>query len=179
MTNRESLCCAVSRWLDDGGAPRHPDAARLLDHASRCASCGAATAAARAVEALLEEASQVPAGFADAVMARIAVDALTAAPGAQPEPVRAAWWREVWRSPEVAGGFAAGVVTAGVLPLLASALAKGDVRRDLAHQWNGVRLVLEAHPAAMAGAVCIGVLVAIPLARGCYRWASEPRAGRR
>ena len=69
-------CDGVERWLNDGMPPR--DAAEARSHARRCAGCAQAVADAVALEAMLATAATTarpaPAGFTDAVMARVAAE---------------------------------------------------------------------------------------------------------
>jgi hypothetical protein len=100
-------CTAFEAWLDEGLPPAAEREA--LAHAGTCAGCAAALASARAVEAALVEslgdapsaiaADRAPAGFAAAVIARIAdaesvqvgASASVRAPVFLPAPVLA-WW---------------------------------------------------------------------------------------
>ena len=66
-------CLAFERLLDEGAPDRLP--AEALAHARECEACARSLARARSLEQALEahfsEAPEVPAGFADRVMARV------------------------------------------------------------------------------------------------------------
>ena len=64
-------CETFIRWLDDG----RPEADRVaaLAHGGSCASCAEQLAAAEAIDTLLVGAPAAPRGFADRIMARVAV----------------------------------------------------------------------------------------------------------
>lgn len=108
-------CDGVERWLNDGMPSR--DAAAARAHARRCDACARATEDAVALDAMLAKAATAtrpaPAGFTDAVMARVDAERDVArAPGrvaaatapADAGPVRAGtpWWLVLASEPAAA-----------------------------------------------------------------------------
>jgi len=100
-------CDGVERWLNEGMPSR--DAAAARAHARGCDACARAIADAVALEAMLatmgRSAPPAPAGFTDAVMARIdmerqAGEAGAAAVGAP--AVKAPWWLVIASEPAAA-----------------------------------------------------------------------------
>jgi len=119
-------CDGVERWLNEGMPARGLAAAQA--HARRCPGCDQAIAAAVALEAMLADAAtrtpSAPAGFTDAVMARIDAEPMTAR--AQAAPVTAPpWWLVLAAEP------AAAVALAVVPAVLAIALYLPSVRDAL------------------------------------------------
>ncbi len=172
-----SFCVRVERWLDGGAPGEAPDATRLHTHIATCAPCARAWDAHRAFEAWVEQPAPPAVHFADAVMARIAVDTLTR-PAATPEAAPApAGWRDVWRSPEVAGGFLAGFLVAAVaLPFVLGDGGRAGLAREALDRLGGLLQDAVGEPLAGAALACAGVVLAIPVARACYRWAAGLRA---
>lgn len=117
-------CDGVEQWLNDGMPSRGAAAAR--SHARRCAACDQAIAAAVVLETMLGgmKTAMAPAGFADAVMARI--DAEPATSRAEAAPVAAPpWWLVFAAEP------AAAVALAVVPTVLAIAFLVPSVRDAL------------------------------------------------
>jgi hypothetical protein len=120
-------CDGVERWLNDGMPPR--DAAAARAHARGCDACTRAIADAIALEAALatmgRSAPPAPAGFTDAVMARIEVERVAAGVGATAAGASAAktpWWLVIASEP------AAAVALALVPAIAAIALFVPSVR---------------------------------------------------
>lgn len=120
-------CDGVERWLNDGMPPR--DAAAARAHARACDACTRAIADAIALEAALatmgRSAPPAPAGFTDAVMARIEVERVAAGVGATAAGASAAktpWWLVIASEP------AAAVALALVPAIAAIALFVPSVR---------------------------------------------------
>ena len=105
-------CDGVERWLNDGMSPR--DAAAARAHARGCDACARAIADAGALEAMLatmgRSAPPAPAGFTDAVMARIDVERETVgvsataagATGIGAMVAKAPWWLALASEPAAA-----------------------------------------------------------------------------
>jgi len=106
-------CSEFERWLDAGEPPALAPA--MLAHAAACARCAGSLEAMRAIEAMLAAPPPAPAGFDDAVMARVArVEAarVRVAPtwrAAFPESLP--WWAIALQQPTM-------VLAAGVAALL-------------------------------------------------------------
>lgn len=116
-------CDGVERWLNEGMPARGLAAAQA--HARRCPACDHAIAAAVTLEAMLAGAGAglpaAPAGFTDAVMARIDAEPETAR--AEAAPVAAPpWWLVLAAEP------AAAVALAVVPAVLGIALYLPSVR---------------------------------------------------
>jgi len=119
-------CDRVERWLNDGMPPRGADAART--HARRCAACAQAITDAVALDAMLATAATTartaPAGFTDAVMARIDAepDAARASGATAPAPaVPPAWWLVFASEPAAAVALALVPVAVAITLFLPSA----------------------------------------------------------
>jgi hypothetical protein len=119
-------CAEFERRLDAGEDPAHDPA--LLAHANSCAACAAAWAAMAEIDAWLAApvtaAPAAPAGFTDAVMARIEH------PAAAPEPATPEdlpWWIAIFQQPTVAlaAVLAAFVIWQGGLLVAAAGAAAG------------------------------------------------------
>lgn len=100
-------CDGVERWLNDGMPPR--DAAAARAHARGCDACARAIADAVALEAMLatmgRSAPPAPAGFTDAVMARIDVERGAVGVGAtavSAATAKAPWWLVIASEPAAA-----------------------------------------------------------------------------
>ena len=102
-------CDAVERWLNDGMRPR--DAAAARTHARRCAACANAIEGAVALDAMLAamatRARSAPAGFTDAVMARVeaeraAARATVASVEAKAPRATPPWWLVLASEPAAA-----------------------------------------------------------------------------
>jgi len=179
-------CLQFQRWLDEGGAAATPagdapcaaEVAAAHLHAATCPSCAQAWAAersvARALAAALPAVPDPSAGFADRVMARVAVvpqdrraDAarFVPVPGSQPDALP--WWIRAMAQPASAlalalAGFAVLLVprlpglsaavpawSAGAVTTLAGAVAPWIaplVARTTRDPWFGPALALAILP---------------------------------
>jgi hypothetical protein len=183
-------CERFERWLDEGlgetaGAEGHA-------HAVTCAHCGAALAAARALDAALDRPAVVaPVDFAQRVMERVA-RARAARLLAWIEPDVLPWWVGAAAEPATALSLALAALVLWQYPLLArftaaafQALASPAVATFM-HQLAAPRFTLDlsafSDPFVFAGMV----LAALPFAwwagLAVYHWSGDPqtlRAARR
>ncbi len=162
-------CDQVDRWLDQGGSGA--DAAEAQAHATSCARCSVALAAALELDALLAaDFAPAPEALTERVMARVALARRTAW---RLEPPAFDWWVRAAAQPSVAlalvlaallmwrGDFVLGLASQGLVWLtsqLASAAAAGPVTFD---------------PATLA-ALRVVLLIAAPWASWLlYRWSED------
>jgi hypothetical protein len=162
-------CARVGRWLDDGMPPDGRGAAEA--HASGCARCTAALAAALDVEVLLaREPAAAAEGFTAAVMRRVGPRHDPAAPPAIVVPPTVPWWTRAAAEPAAAVGLA---LAAWAFWELDRVEANGArlVAALLALQ---TRLPILAEPTVRLGlawlAVPVWLLLGLVLYRGTQAW---------
>jgi hypothetical protein len=166
-------------WEETAGAEGHA-------HAASCARCGAALAAARALDAALERSAIVaPADFAGRVMERVA-RARMARRLAWIEPEVLPWWVRAAAEPVTALSLALGALVLWQYPLLArfaAAAFQGLASPAVAmfmHQLAAPRLTLDlslfSDPFVFAGLVLAGLPFAWWAGLGVYHWSGDPQA---
>jgi hypothetical protein len=175
-------CERFERWLDEG----REEEAGAEGHAASCARCGAALAAARVLDAALEQSTVVaPAGFAERVMERVA-RARVARRLTWIEPELLPWWVRAAAEPATALSLALAALVLWQYPLLArlataafQALASPAVG-TLMLQWSAPRLTLDlsafSDPFVFAGLVLAGLPLAWWAGLAVYHWSGDPRA---
>jgi len=177
-------CERFERWLNEGigvavGAEWHA-------HAASCARCGAALAAARALDAALEpRAVAAPAGFAERVMERVA-RARVARLLAWIEPEVLPWWVRAAAEPATALSLALAALMLWQYPVLArfavaafQALASPAVATFM-QQLAAPRLTLDlsafSDPFVFTGLVLAGLPFAWWAGLAVYHWSGDSQA---
>jgi len=177
-------CVRFERWLDEGMGETAGAAGRA--HAVSCARCGAALAAARALEAALERpAIAAPADFTARVMERVA-RARMARWLTWIEPEVLPWWVRAAAEPATALSLTLGALVLWQYPALArftaaafQALASPAVAAFM-QRWAVPRLALEpsvfSDPFVFAGLVLAGLPFAWWAGLAVYHWSGDPQA---
>jgi hypothetical protein len=177
-------CGRFERWLDEGmGAEVGAEGPA---HAASCARCGAALAAARALDAALERSATVaPAGFAERVMERVAL-ARQARFLARLEPEVLPWGVRAAAEPATALSLALAALVLWQYPVLArftvsafQALASPAVATFM-QQLAAPRLALDlsafSDPFVFTGLVLAGLPFAWWAGLAVYHWSGDPLA---
>jgi hypothetical protein len=176
-------CERFERWLNEGmdaaaGAEVHA-------HAASCAGCGAALAAARALDAALGQPAVVaPADFAERVMERVA-RARAARRLTWIEPEVLPWWVRAAAEPVTALSLALAALVLWQYPALArftaaafQALASPAVA-TFVHQWAAPRFTLDlsafSDPFVFTGLVLAGLPFAWWAGLAVYHWSGDPQ----
>jgi hypothetical protein len=155
-------------------------------HATSCARCGAALAAARALDAALEQPAVVaPADFAERVMERVA-RARAARLLAWIEPEVLPWWVRAAAEPVTALSLALAALVLWQYPVLARVAAaafQGLASPAVAtfmHQWSAPRFTLQlsvlSDPFVFAGLVLAGLPFAWWAGLAVYHWSGDSQA---
>jgi len=177
-------CERFERWLNEGmgvavGAEWHA-------HATSCAHCGAALAAARALDAALgQPAVEAPADFTERVMERVA-RARVARLLAWIEPEVLPWWVRAAAEPATALSLALAALVLWQYPLLArfaaaafQALASPAVATFM-HQLAAPRFALDlsalSDPFVFTGLVLAGLPFAWWAGLAVYHWSGDSQA---
>ena len=177
-------CERFERWLNEG---REEEAgAEAHVHAASCARCGAALAAARALDAALGCSSIVaPAGFAERVMERVA-RARQARLLTWIEPEVLPWWVRAAAEPATALSLTLAALVLWQYPVLArfaaaafQALASPAVAAFM-HELAAPRFTLDlsvfSDPFVFAGLVLAGLPFAWWAGLAVYHWSGDPKA---
>jgi hypothetical protein len=176
-------CEHFERWLNEGlsetaGAGGHA-------HATSCARCAAALAAARALDAALGQPAVVaPADFAERVMVRV-VRAREARRFTWIEPEVLPWWVRAAAEPVTALSLALAALVLWQYPLLArfavaafQALASPAVATFM-HQLAAPRFTLDlsafSDPFVFTGLVLAGLPFAWWAGLAVYHWSGDPQ----
>jgi hypothetical protein len=177
-------CERFERWLDEGMGAQAGAEGRA--HAASCARCGAALAAARALDAALARSAIVaPEDFAGRVMERVA-RARLARLLAWIEPEVLPWWVRAAAEPATALSLVLGALVLWQYPVLArfaaaafQALASPAVA-TFVHQWSAPRFTLDlsafSNPFVFAGLVLAGLPFAWWAGLAVYHWSGDPQA---
>jgi hypothetical protein len=179
-------CEYFERWLDEG--PGETPGAEGHAHAASCARCGAALAAARALDAALERSAiAAPADFAERVMERVA-RARQARLLAWIEPEVLPWWVRAAAEPTTALSLALAALVSWQYPVLArftvaafQALASPAVAtfmQQLAAPRFTLDLAAFSDPFVFTGLVLAGLPFAWWAGLAVYHWSGDPQAPR-
>ena len=177
-------CERFERWLNEGAGVE--EGAGGPAHAASCARCGAALAAARALDAALERSARVaPAEFTARVMARVA-RARQARLLAWIEPEVLPWWVRAAAEPATALSLALTALVLWQYPALArftvaafQALASPAVAtfmQQLAAPRFTFDLSAFSDPFVFAGLVLAGLPFAWWAGLAVYHWSGDPQA---
>jgi hypothetical protein len=177
-------CERFERWLDEGLGETAGAEGRA--HAASCARCGAALAAARALDAALGQPAVVaPADFAERVMERVA-RARAARLFAWIEPEVLPWWVRAAAEPATALSLVLAALVLWQYPLLArfaaaafQALASPAVTmfmQQLAAPRFAFDLSAFSDPFVFAGLVLAGLPFAWWAGLAVYHWSGDPQA---
>jgi hypothetical protein len=177
-------CERFERWLNEGLG--EPAGVEGHAHAASCARCGAALAAARALDAALEPPAVVaPAGFAERVMERVA-RARAARLSAWIEPEVLPWWVRAAAEPATALSLVLAALVLWQYPLLARFAAAAfqvlasPVVAAFMHQLAAPRFALDhsafSDPFVFTGLVLAGLPFAWWAGLAVYHWSGDPQA---
>jgi hypothetical protein len=176
-------CERFERWLNEGW---EEEGAEWHAHAASCARCGAALAAARALDAALERSASVaPADFAERVMERVA-RARAARWLTWIEPEVLPWWVRAAAEPATALSLTLAALVLWQYPVLArfaaaafQALASPAVAAFM-HELAAPRFTLDlsvfSDPFVFAGLVLAGLPFAWWAGLAVYHWSGDPKA---
>jgi hypothetical protein len=179
-------CDRFERWLNEGWGEEVSADGRA--HVASCARCGAALAAARALDAALGlSAAVAPADFAERVMERVA-RARAARRLTWVEPEALPWWVRAAAEPGTALSLALAALVLWQYPLLArfaaaafQALASPGVAAFM-HQLAAPGFTLDlsgfSNPFVFAGLVLAGLPFAWWAGLAVYHWSGDPQAHR-
>jgi len=176
-------CERFERWLDEGMG--ETAGAEERAHAASCACCGAALAAARALDAALGWSAVVaPADFAERVMERVArVRAARLLAWIEPEVLP--WWVRAAAEPATALSLVLAALVLWQYPLLVrfavaafQALASPAVAAFM-HQLAAPRFTLDlsafSNPFVFTGLVLAGLPFAWWAGLAVYHWSGDPQ----
>lgn len=180
-------CRDLERWLDDGGAPEHY--VEAMAHARICARCAATLGGVDELETLLARPAAAPRGFADQVMARVAITPQAPAripvmellPFFQTVP----WWVRVALEPAslLAMLLASALVWRGDALFALASSGAGHVTAWLARALQaplplpslepGTIGAVLVQPAMVTGIALAVVPLTLMLSRFLYQWSAE------